>query len=175
MALDRQANRGSDISDRVADDSWAALADSSGMRVREVMRRASGLDDEATLADVAEAIQATGCEAVPLVTTSNGSMVVGQLVTVRDLPNLRRIEASVERGHALGSTVSELLEALGRKPGRLPTIGPDATLADAWGVMSEESAPHLPVVEDEQVIGLVSLVVTFAEFPHRSPAAGFWP
>ena len=139
------------------------------------MRRASGLDDEATLADVAEAIQATGCEAVPLVTSSNGSMVVSQLVTVRDLPNLRRIEASVERGHALGSTVSELLEALGRKPGRLPTIGPDATLADAWGVMSEESVPHLPVVEDEQVIGLVSLVVTFAEFPHRSPAAGFWP
>ena len=52
---------------------------------------------------------------------------------------------------------------------------PDATLADAWGVMSEESIAHLPVVEDEQVIGLVSLVVTFSEFPHRSPAAGFWP
>jgi CBS domain-containing protein len=139
------------------------------------MRRASGLDEEATLSDVAEAIQATGCEAVPLVASSNGSLVVSQLVTVRDLPNLRRIEASVERGHALGSTVCELLEALGRKPGRLPTIGPEATLADAWGVMSEESVAHLPVVEDDQVIGLVSLVVTFAEFPHRSPAAGFWP
>jgi signal-transduction protein with cAMP-binding, CBS, and nucleotidyltransferase domain len=145
------------------------------MKVREVMRRASGLDEQATLGDVAEAIQATGCEAIPLVANSNGSLVVCQLVTVRDLPNLRRIEASVERGHALGTTVLELLEALGRKPGRLPTIGPDATLADAWGVMSEESIPHLPVIEDEEVIGLVSLVVTFAEFPHRSPAAGFWP
>jgi CBS domain-containing protein len=139
------------------------------------MRRTSGLGEEATLADVAEAIQATGCEAVPLVSSSNGSVVVSQMVTVRDLPNLRRIEASVERGHALGSTVSELLQALGRKPGRVPTIGPEATLADAWGTMSEETIPHLPVVEDEQVIGLVSLVVTFAEFPHRSPAAGFWP
>jgi CBS domain-containing protein len=145
------------------------------MKVKEIMRRASGLDEAATLADVAEAIQATGCEAVPLVRSSNGSIVVGQLVTVRDLPNLRRIEASVERGHALGSTVWELLQALGRKPGRLPTIGPDATLADAWGVMSQESVAHLPVVEDDEVIGLVSLVVTFAEFPHRSPAAGFWP
>jgi signal-transduction protein with cAMP-binding, CBS, and nucleotidyltransferase domain len=145
------------------------------MKVREVMRRASGLDEEATLADVAEAIQATGCEAVPLIANSNGGLVVSQLVTVRDLPNLRRIEASVERGHALGTTVRELLEALGRKSSRLPTIGPDATLADAWGVMSEGSIPHLPVVEDEEVIGLVSLVVTFAEFPHRSPAAGFWP
>ena len=140
------------------------------------MRRVSGLDEEATLADVIEAIQATGCEAVPLVSSPNGGgMVVSQLVTVRDLPNLRRIEASVERGHALGSTVRDLLEALGRKPGRLPTIGPESTLADAWGVMAEGSIPHLPVVEDEQVIGLVSLVVTFAEFPHRSPAAGFWP
>jgi CBS domain-containing protein len=145
------------------------------MRVREVMRPASGLAEKATLADVVEAIQATGCEAVPLVSNSNGSLVVRQLVTVRDLPNLRRIQASVERGHALGSTVSELLEALGRKPGRLPTIGPDATLADAWGIMSEETITHLPVVDDERVIGLVSLVVTFAEFPHRSPTAGFWP
>jgi CBS domain-containing protein len=139
------------------------------------MQQAFGLGEEATLADVAEAIQATGCEAVPLVASSNGSLVVSQLVTVRDLPNLRRIEASADRGHALGRSVHELLEALGRKPGRLPTIGPDATLADAWGTMSEESIPHLPVVEDERVIGLVSLVVTFAEFPHRSPAAGFWP
>jgi CBS domain-containing protein len=145
------------------------------MRVREVMRRTSGLAEEATLADVAEAIQATGCEAVPLVSRSNGSLVVRQLVSVRDLPNLRRIQASVERGHALGSTVSDLLETLGRKPGRLRTIGPDATLADAWGVMSEERNPHLPVVEEGVVVGLVSLVVTFAEFPHRSPAAGFWP
>jgi CBS domain-containing protein len=138
------------------------------------MRRASGLAEEATLADVAEAIQATGCEAVPLVSSSNGDVVVTQLVTVRDLPNLRRIEASVERGHPLGSTVTELLAALGRQPGHLPTIAPDATLIDAWGVMSEESVPHLPVVAQGEVIGLVSLVVTFAEFPHRSPAAGFW-
>lgn len=139
------------------------------------MRRSSGLDQEATLADVAEAIQETGCEAVPLVAQSNGGPVVSQIVTVRDLPNLRRIAASVDRGHALGTTVGELLEALGRKPGKLPTIGPDATLADAWGVMSEEGLPHLPVVDDRQVIGLISLVVTFSEFPHRSPAAGFWP
>lgn len=139
------------------------------------MRRAWGLAEEATLADVVEAIQATGCEAVPLTSRTDGNLVVRQLVGVRDLPSLRRIEASVARGHALGSTVSELLAALGRKPGRLRTIGPNAMLADAWGVMSEDRAPHLPVVEDGHVIGLVSLVVTFAEFPHRSPAAGFWP
>jgi CBS domain-containing protein len=145
------------------------------VRVREVMRRASGLAEEATLDDVVEAIQATGCEAVPLTSRSNGHLVVRQLVSVRDLPSLRRIEASVARGHALGSTVSDLLGALGRKPGRLRTIGPNATLADAWGVMSEESIPHIPVIEDGHVIGLVSLVVTFAEFPRRSPAAGFWP
>jgi CBS domain-containing protein len=145
------------------------------MKVKEVMRPAHGLDPGATLADVAEAIQATGCEAVPLVASSNGELVVCQLVTVRDLPNLRRVEASVKRGHALGAGVGDLLRALGRKPGRFPTIDPEATLADAWGVMSEESVAHLPVVEDDRVIGVVSLVVTFSEFPHRSPAAGFWP
>ena len=54
-------------------------------------------------------------------------------------------------------------------------MAPDATLTDAWGIMSDECLIHLPVVENGGVVGMVSLVVTFAEFPHRSPAAGFWP
>jgi hypothetical protein len=29
-------------------------------------------------------------------------------------------------------------------------------------------------VDDTAVVGMVSLVVTFSEFPHRSPSAGFW-
>jgi CBS-domain-containing membrane protein len=144
------------------------------VKVREVMRQISGVEEDATLDDVAEAIQETGCEAIPIVASPNGAATVCQLVTVRDLPLLRRIEASIERGHALGGTVLELLEALGRKPRRLPTIGPEATLVDAWGIMSEECVPHLPVVDDAEVVGLLSLVVTFSEFPHRSPAAGFW-
>jgi CBS domain-containing protein len=144
------------------------------MRVKEVMRSARGIESDATLADAAEAIQASGCEAVPVVEGSNGEVSVRQLVALRDLPKLRRIEASASRGHAVGHGVLELLGALGRRPGRFPTIEPEATLTDAWGIMSDECLTHLPVVEDGQVVGMVSLVVTFAEFPHRSPAAGFW-
>jgi hypothetical protein len=53
--------------------------------VREVMRRASALDEGATLPDVLAAIETTGCEALPVVERSNGSVVVRQLVSVRDL------------------------------------------------------------------------------------------
>lgn len=145
------------------------------MRVKEVMRRAAALREDATLSDVTKAIETTGCEALPIAAGYNGEgAVVRQLVSVRDLPKLRKIAASGERGHAVGSTVLDLLLALGRQPGDFPTIEPTATLADAWGVMAEECMPHLPVVEDGQVVGMVSLVVTFSEFPHRSPAAGFW-
>ena len=42
-------------------------------------------------------------------------------------------------------------------------------------MMAEECSAHLPVIESGEVVGIVSLVVTFSEFPHRSPAAGFWP
>jgi CBS domain-containing protein len=145
------------------------------MKVKEVMRATRGIALDATLADAAQAIQASGCEVVPVVDRSNGEVAIRQLVALRDLPKLRRIEASADRGHAVGRGVIELLTALGRRPGRFPTIEPDATLIDAWGVMSDECLTHLPVVEDGGVIGMVSLVVTFAEFPHRSPTAGFWP
>jgi CBS domain-containing protein len=145
------------------------------MKVKEVMRATGGIALDATLADAAEAIQASGCEAVPIVDRSNGEVAIPQLVALRDLPKLRRIEASAERGHAVGRGVLELLGALGRRPGRFPTIAPEATLTDAWGIMSDECLTHLPVVENGGVVGMVSLVVTFAEFPHRSPAAGFWP
>ena len=139
------------------------------------MRPAWGLDVEASLDDVARAIEATGCEALPIVDGSNGEVRVRQIVALRDLPKLRRIAASGERGHAVGTTALSLLGALGREPGRFPTIRPDATLADAWGAMSEEGVAHLAVVEGGEIVGMVSLVVTFSEFPHRSPAAGFWP
>jgi CBS domain-containing protein len=144
------------------------------MMVKEVMRRATPLDETATLGDVLAAIERTGCEALPVVQRSNGSAVVCQIVAVRDLPYLRAVAASADRGHAVGHSVLDLLAAIGRKPGRFPTIGPDAALADAWGVMSDSHLTHLPVSDGEHVIGMVSLVVTFSEFPHRSPTAGFW-
>ena len=144
------------------------------MRVKEAMQPTEGLDTEVTLAGVLEAIETTGCETLPIVDRSNGEVIVRQLVSVRDLPKLRRAQASAERGHVLGHTVLELLFALGRAAGRFPTIAPEATLVDAWGLMSDEGVPHMPVVAHGQVVGMLSLVVTFSEFPFRSPAAGFW-
>ena len=144
------------------------------MMVREVMRPATALGEDATLDDLLEAIGRTGCEALPIVDSSNGEVVVRQLVAIHDLPQLRLMQDSAERGHAVGHTVMDLLGAIGRRPGRFPTIGPHAGLADAWGVMSESHVTHLPVVDNHEVVGMVSLVVTFSEFPTRSPTAGFW-
>jgi CBS-domain-containing membrane protein len=144
------------------------------MIVKEVMRRASALDENATLRDVLAAIQETGCETLPVADRANGEVIVRQLVSVRDLPRLRVIEASAERGHAVGHSVLELLAAIGRRPGRFPTVEPYASLVDAWGLMSDAHMTHLPVVDEQEVVGMVSLVVTFSEFPHRSPTAGFW-
>jgi CBS domain-containing protein len=144
------------------------------MMVKEVMRRASGLGADATLDDLLEGVAESGCDTLPIVDASNGEVIVRQLVGIHDLPKLRTIERSAARGHAVGGTVLGLLEAIGRKPGRVPTIGPHAALADAWGLMSESRLTHLPVVAHRGVVGMVSLVVTFSEFPHRSPTAGFW-
>src|SRR4051812_34281080 len=113
------------------------------MIVREVMRRASALGGEATLDDLLEAIGKSGCEALPIVDRSNGEVVVRQLVAIHDLPQLRLMQDSATRGHAVGHTVMELLGAVGRRPGKFPTITPQAALADAWGVMSESHVTHL--------------------------------
>jgi CBS-domain-containing membrane protein len=144
------------------------------MRVRDAMRQAWGLDTEVTIEAVVEAIQTTGCETLPIVEGSDDRLAIRQLVSVRDLPRLKQVEASAERGHAVGYTVLEMLSALGRLPGRFPTIDPNATLLDAWGVMSEEGQTHLPVVDHGRVVGMLALVVTISELPHRTPAAGFW-
>ncbi len=144
------------------------------MRVKEAMRIAHGLQAGSTLEDVSEAIQATGCETLPIVDGFNGGLVVRQLVSVRDLPKLRQVEASAHRGHAVGDTVLDMLAAIGRQPGRFPTIEAQATLVDAWGLMSEEGLTQLPVVDGGGVVGMLSLVVSYSEYPHRSPVAGFW-
>src|SRR5262249_18371731 len=155
---------------------WARRKEVSRMRVSEVMRAVPALGEAATLADVVDAIETSGCEAVPIV-SSNGSSewIEGQLVSVRDLPKLRKGEASGRGGHAVGGAVLDLLGALGREPKRFTVIDPGATLTDAWGMMAEESTAHLPVIDDGEIVGMVSLFVTFSEFPQRSPAAGFWP
>lgn len=162
------------ILDRRAKDVSLAIGDRADMIVREVMRPAAALDEDATFEDLLDAIGRTGCEAVPIVDASNGEVVVSQMVAIHDLPRLRLMRESAARGHAVGESVLELLGAMGRKPGRFPTIAPHSALADAWGVMSESHVTHLPVVEDHEVVGMVSLVVTFSEFPTRSPTAGFW-
>ena len=144
------------------------------MMVREVMRSAAALGQDATLEDLLEAIGRTGCEALPIVESSNGEVVVTQMVAIHDLPRLRLMRDSAARGHAVGHTLMDLLGAMGRKPGRFPTIAPHAALTDAWGVMSDSHVTHLPVVENHEVVGMVSLVVTFSEFPTRSATAGFW-
>ena len=143
------------------------------MIVREAMRPTCPVPQEATLADVLEAIQSSGSEVVPIIGGANGRPVVRQLVGVRDLPKLNELAGLGQRGHALGHTVLDLLALLGRQPSSLPTIGPRATLVDAWGIMSEECMIHLPVIDQGEAIGMISLMVTWSEFPHRSPTAGF--
>src|SRR4029079_15263193 len=105
------------------------------------MRRATAVPETAGVPDVIQAIAASGCEAIPVVDRSNGDVVVRQLVSVRDLPPLRTVEASSARGPVAGRPWPDLLAARGRRPGRFPTINPDAALADAWGLMSDA---HLP-------------------------------
>ena len=145
------------------------------MMVKEVMRPTRPVPEEATLFDVLEAIQSSGSEVVPIVEQPNGSgsPVVRQLVAVRDLPKLTELAGWGTRGHAVGRSVQDLLAALGRRPGRIPTVTPKSALADAWGLMCEQCLNHLPVVEDSEVVGIVSLVVTWSEFPYNSPTAGF--
>jgi signal-transduction protein with cAMP-binding, CBS, and nucleotidyltransferase domain len=143
------------------------------MMVKEVMRAAPALDERAGFDDVLEAILQTGTEAVPIVGRVDGRLAVRQLVAVTDLPKLRRLLDMNTRGHAVGHTVLDLLAAMGRLPASLPTVGPRATLADAWGIMSEQCVTTLAVVEDDQVIGIVSLRVTWNEFPYRSAGAAF--
>jgi CBS domain-containing protein len=138
------------------------------------MRPAIGVPEQGEIADVLEAVVQTGCEVVPVTRNGDGPMRVTALITVADLPKLIHLSRSATRGHAVGRSVAELLAVLGRRPARMETVDPRSSLADAWAVMSETRGVHVPVVDGERIVGVVSLKASWEDFPYLSARAGFF-
>jgi CBS domain-containing protein len=115
------------------------------VRVKEVMTTdplTVGVD--ATLEDAAKSMENSGCGCVLV---EHGGKIVG-IVTERDI--VRRVAA---KGLRLRIT---RVRAIMSSP--LIVIGPDATVEEALRVMANRHVRRLPVVAENELEGIVSLV-----------------
>lgn len=116
------------------------------MKVREIMT-AEGIATaslETTLAEIAERMRDENVGAIPIV--DDDDKLCG-IITDRDI-----VVRAVAEGEDPGEcTAEEILSE------QLHTIDPDADIEDAADLMAEHRIRRLPVVEDEVVIGMISL------------------
>jgi CBS domain-containing protein len=113
-------------------------------RVREIMTpNPIALDAEASAVEAANMMKKHN---VGDVLVSRAGELYG-LVTDRDLV----VRCLAEEGDARTSRLGELCS------GPLATISPDAPIADAMEVMKQHAVRRLPVVENGDAVGIVSL------------------
>ncbi|RDI47926.1 CBS domain-containing protein [Falsibacillus pallidus] len=112
------------------------------MQVRDVMTsHVESCTNQDTLQDVANKMQSLNVGAIPVV--ENGQ-VVG-MVTDRDL---------AVRGVASGNTSNTVSQVMSNK---IVTVNADASLEEASALMSQHQIRRLPVVENGQIVGMLSL------------------
>ena len=118
------------------------------MKVTEILRR-KGADvitiwPGASLQSAVERMASRNVGA--LVVVDDNGKIVG-MVSERDV--VLALAASAER-----APVQSVTDVMSR---RLLTCGPDDSLADLMAVMTEHRVRHLPVVDQGQLLGLVSI------------------
>ncbi len=95
-------------------------------------------------ATVAEAIDRMNAERIGSVLVMDGERVLG-IFTERDV--LTKVVGKIDPGQV---SVSELMTR------QLVTLKPSASVEDAMRVVTEKRIRHLPVVDGERLLGLVS-------------------
>lgn len=112
------------------------------MRVAEIMTSATVTDStSATLKGAAELMWRNQTGSLVIV---DGDAVVG-IVTERDV--LRTVAAGND------ADVVSVAEAMTRD---VVSVSPDASVRDAARVMAQHWIRHLPVIQDDQLVGIVS-------------------
>ncbi len=114
------------------------------MQVREIMRTdVKTADADDTFADVAKTMRLHGISSVVVL---DGQMLSG-IVTERDIVNLV----------AAGGDPHDVKVALGMTRRDLETVSPKTDIAEAAEHMAERNIRHLPVVDGDKVVGIISI------------------
>jgi CBS domain-containing protein len=115
------------------------------MLVGDIMRSdVKTAEAEDTFADVAKIMRSNGISSVIVLEKGNK---LGGILTERDVVNLV----------AAGGDPGSVKVAQGMTRRHLETIGPKADIAEAADQMVSLNIRHLPVVEKDRVVGIVSI------------------
>jgi CBS domain-containing protein len=116
------------------------------MKVRDIMTSGSLATAtlDATLEEIANMMKAENVGAIPVL---DDEEKLAGLITDRDIV----VRAIAEGEDPTECTAEDILS------GQMHTIGPDADVLEAIDLMSRHQVRRLPVVEEEQVVGILSL------------------
>lgn len=117
------------------------------MRVREILR--SKGSDVATVGPddtIADAVRTLSEQRVGALVVSSGDGAVDGVISERDV--VRHLHGSED---TLDRPVRDLMTV------EVVTCGQDDTIAELMGLMTERRIRHLPVIDDEQLVGIVSI------------------
>lgn len=114
------------------------------MQVSEIMKTdLKTASADGTFADVARLLNANGISSTIVM---DGNRLAG-IVTERDVVNLVA-EGLDPRTANVGERMTK---------GRLETVGPRTDIAEAAELMAECKVRHLPVIDHEKVVGIISI------------------
>jgi CBS domain-containing protein len=114
------------------------------MQVGDIMHSGvKSADAEATFTDVAKTMQANGISSVVVL---DGERVAG-ILTERDIVNLVASGGDPQ--------IARVSEGMTRRD--IATVSPKSDIAEAAELMVSRNIRHLPVVDGERVVGIISI------------------
>ena len=120
------------------------------MKLAEILRRKGSdvytIEPEKTVAEAVQRLVDCNCGSLVVTTSPNSRVLIG-IITERDI-----LKASTAGQERLEKTaISEVMSM------RVITGGREDTVAAAMGLMTKNRIRHLPIVENSELVGMISI------------------
>lgn len=117
------------------------------MTISALLTREGGVVTIPATSSVADLVELLGTHRIGAVIVSDDGKFVSGIVSERDVVKALRTQSSGLLSQPVSSIMTE----------QVLTVGPDATFEDLMRIMTERRVRHVPVVDNGQLVGIVSI------------------
>jgi CBS domain-containing protein len=117
------------------------------MTISALLTREGGVVTIPATSSIADLVELLGSHRIGAVIVSPDGKSVSGIVSERDVVKALRTQSSGLLSQPVSSIMTE----------HVLTVGPDATFEDLMRIMTERRVRHIPVVDNGQLVGIVSI------------------